>query len=90
MAHQLMGLLFMDIFTKEVQEMRLIYHDDSRERTYEEVYKDCQRGYGIKEPDRVSGFAGFFYRLSDIYAYGRLEKWLENNDEMVGELLHFH
>ena len=69
--------------------MKLIYHDDSRKRTYEEVYKDCQRGYGIKEPDKVSGFAGFFYRLSDIYAYGRLEKWLENNDKMEEELLKF-
>ena len=25
--------------------MKLIYHDNSKERTYEEVYKDCQRGY---------------------------------------------
>ena len=69
--------------------MRLIYHDETKPRTYEQVYKDCQRGYGIKRPDDVIGFMGFFYRLPDVYAYGRVERWLENNGKMEGELLKF-
>ncbi len=69
--------------------MRLIYHDETKPLTYEQVYKDCQRGYGIKRPDDVIGFMGFFYRLPDVYAYGRVERWLENNEKMEGELLKF-
>ena len=33
--------------------MRLIFHDDSEPLTYEQVYKECQQGYGINEPDGV-------------------------------------
>ncbi len=69
--------------------MRLIYHDESKPLSYEEVYKDCQRGYGIKEPDKVSGFMGFFYRLPDIYVYGKLEQWMANNDKIEPELQKF-
>jgi hypothetical protein len=69
--------------------MKLIYHDDSKPLSYEEVYKDCQRGYGIKEPDKVSGFMGFFYRLPDIYAYGKVENWIDNNPKIEPELKRF-
>ena len=65
--------------------MKLIYHDDSIPKSYEQVYKDCQQGYGIQRPDKVSGFAGFFYRLPDVYAYGAAEKWAENSEAVVEE-----
>ena len=69
--------------------MRLIYHDESKPLTYEQVYKGCQQGYGIKEPNKVLGFDGFFYRLKDIYEYGRVEKWIENNEKIEPELKKF-
>lgn len=69
--------------------MKLIYHDETIPKSYEQVYKDCQRGYGIKRPDKVSGFAGFFYRLPDVYAYGMAEKWAENSEIVVEEFRGF-
>ena len=66
--------------------MRLFYHDDSRKKTYEEVVEVCQKGYGVKHPEKISGFNAFFYRLDDIYLYGRLETWVENNRELEAEL----
>ena len=69
--------------------MRLIYHDERKPVTYEQVYEGCQKGYGIKEPDKISGFNGFFYRLPDIYVYGMLETWLEHNKKMEDELKSF-
>lgn len=69
--------------------MRLIYHDERKSLTYEQVYEGCQKGYGIKQPDRISGFNGFFYRLPDIYVYGMLETWLEHNEKMEDELKSF-
>lgn len=69
--------------------MRLIYHDETKPLTYEQVYEACQRGYGVKRPDRISGFMGFFLRLPDIYAYGRLEMWLEHDPSVEDELLGF-
>ena len=62
--------------------MVLFYHDDSMEKSYEEVVENCQKGYGIKHPEKVSGFQGFFFRLHDIYLYGRLEAWVLNNPEL--------
>ena len=69
--------------------MKLIYHDDSMPRTYEQVYRYCREGYGIKRPDKVSGFQSFFYRLPDVYAIGMAEKWMDNNDEIKGEFREF-
>ena len=69
--------------------MRLIYQDETKPLSYEKVYKGCQQGYGVKEPDKISGFMGFFYRLPDIYVYGMLETWLEHNKKMEDELKSF-
>ncbi len=66
--------------------MKLIYHDERIPATYDEVYERCQKGYGVKRPDRVSGFMGFFFRLSDVYAVGRLAKWAEDNPKVEEEL----
>ena len=66
--------------------MRLFYHDDSKQKSYEQVVEACQKGYGIKHPERISGFDAFFYRLDDIYLYGKLETWVENNPELENEL----
>ena len=69
--------------------MKLIYHDETIPPTYEQIYKGCQQGYGIKNPDRVSGFMSFFYRLPDVYAYGELEKLAANNEKVTDELKNF-
>ena len=69
--------------------MKLIYHDETVPMSYEHIYKDCQRGYGIKRPDMINGFAGFFYRLSDIYAYGVAEQWAESDERVVEEFKGF-
>ena len=67
--------------------MKLIYHDDSKPKTYEEVYEKCQKGYGIKKPNLVNGFAGFFFRVPDIYAYGKLGEYAENDPKLEAALL---
>lgn len=69
--------------------MKLIYHDETVPRTYEEVYESCQKGYGIKRPNLVSGFNGFFFRVLDVYAYGKLEEWIESNEKMSEQLMGF-
>ncbi len=69
--------------------MRVIYREETKPLTYEQVYKGCQQGYGIKRPDKISGFMGFFYRLPDIFVYGKLETWLEHNENLEDELKSF-
>ena len=66
--------------------MKLIYHDESEPLSYDKVYKGCQEAYGVKRPDMISGFMGFFFRVPDVYVYGKLEKWAENNAKVEEEL----
>jgi len=63
--------------------MRLIYTDNTELPTREEI----QAGYGIKNPERISGYAGFFFKLYDIYAIGRLESLISNDPKILDELL---
>ncbi len=65
------------------------YHDDSREKTYDEVVEACRKGYGIKHPELVNGFRGFFFRLHDVYLYGKLEGWALNNSRLEEPLMGF-
>ncbi len=69
--------------------MRLFYSDESRIPTYEEVRDACRKGYGVKHPEKISGFEGFFFHLDDIYLYGRLETAVNANPEMEAELFSF-
>ena len=69
--------------------MKLIYHDETEPVSYEKVRSRYRQGYGIEHPEKISGFAGAFFRLPDIYVYGRLEKWLENNEGLEDELKKF-
>ena len=62
---------------------KLIYHNETEPLSYEKVYQGCQKGYGIKNPDMISGFRGFFYRLPDVYACGNAEEWAENSEKIV-------
>ncbi len=67
--------------------MRLIYHDSTESLTFEQIQKGCQQGYGIENPEKVSGFMGFFYMLPDIYVYGMLEHWMDSDERLEKELL---
>ena len=69
--------------------MERFYHDDSREKTYDEVVDACRKGYGIKHPERVNGFQGFFFRLHDVYLYGKLEDWVLDNPKLEEPLMGF-
>ncbi len=69
--------------------MTLFYHDEQKKPTYDEVYTACRKGYGVKQPDRILGFNGFFYSLDDIYLYGKLEGIVENNSKLSDELKGF-
>ncbi len=69
--------------------MKLIYHDEREPLSYEKVYKGCQEGYGVKRPDMISGFMGFFFRVPDVFVYGKLEKWIEYNAKIEEELKAF-
>jgi len=42
--------------------MRLIYTDNSKSLTREQI----QKGYGIKNPERISGYAGLFFKVDDL------------------------
>ncbi len=70
-----------------MEQMKLIYHDETAPLTYEQAYKGAQEVYGAKHPEEVSGFAGFFFRLPDIYAYGRLGR--KQNEKVEAELQTF-
>ena len=69
--------------------MKLLYHDESPVKRYKKVVKDCQEGYGIAHPERISGFGGFFFRLNDVYLYGRLETIAEQDPELKEKLIEF-
>ncbi len=69
--------------------MVIFYRENSGEKTYEEVTEVCRKGYGIKNPGRVSGFQGFFFRLFDVYLYGKLEDWVRNNPKLEKPLVEF-
>ncbi len=69
--------------------MKLIYHDETKPLTYEQVYEGCQQAYGIKQPDKVSGFMGLCCNMPDIYVYGLAEKWMEQTPELADEFKSF-
>ncbi len=69
--------------------MRLFYHDETEPQSYERVVEQCQKVYGIEHPERVHGFDAFFYRLMDIYLYGKLEKWVEQDPNLEQYLNEF-
>ena len=63
--------------------MRLIYSDDRTLPTRDQI----SQAYGIKNPEKISGYEGFFFKLLDIYAVGKLERDLDNNPLLINELL---
>ncbi len=69
--------------------MKRISHNETKPLTYEQAYEGCQQAYGIKQPDKVSGFMGFCCHVPDIYVYGKAEKWLEQNPELGDEFKGF-
>ncbi len=69
--------------------MKLFYHDESERLGHEQAVEVCQQIYGIEHPERISGFGVFGYKLFDIYLYGRLENWVEDNPDLEEELNEF-
>ena len=69
--------------------MRLFYSDESKLPAYEDVKAACQQGYGIKNPEKISGVNGFFFHLHDIYLYGKLEAAVNADPELETELYTF-
>ncbi len=62
--------------------MKLIYKAPVPEITPEQIHKGLQDGYGTKHPERTSGYTGFFAKMPNVYAYGKLEKMLEEDKKL--------
>ena len=69
--------------------MKLIYHDEREPISNDELREGLQKGLGVEKPERIHGYQAFFYRVSDIYAYGVLEKVLDGNEKVEKELKTF-
>ena len=57
------------------------------------IHESLQKGYGIEHPERISGYAGFFYELGDVYAsdaiYQRMETFKGFKDFVLASLKEF-
>ena len=69
--------------------MKLIYHDESKPISNDELREGLQKGLGVEKPERIHGYQAFFFRVSDIYAYGSLERVVDGNEKMEKELKAF-
>lgn len=69
--------------------MKLIYHDESKPISNDELREGLQKGFGVEKPERIHGYQAFFYRVSDIYAYGSLERVVDGNEKVEKELKGF-
>ena len=69
--------------------MKLFYHHEYERLDHEKAVTACKGIYGTDHPERIGGFDIFNFRLSDIFIYGRLEKWIVNNPDLERELYGF-
>ena len=57
------------------------------------IHESLQKGYRIKHPEQIAGYAGFFYNLGDVYAsdavFKRMEQFQEFKDFVLNALKNF-
>ena len=44
-------------------------------------HQALQKGYGIERPERISGYAGLFFTLGDVYASDWVSEWMDQSEE---------
>ena len=43
-------------------------------------HQALQKGYGIERPERISGYAGLFFTLGDVYASDWVAEWMDQSE----------
>lgn len=43
-------------------------------------HQALQKGYGIEHPERISGYAGLFFTLGDVYASDWVAEWMDQSE----------
>ena len=46
----------------------------------EQIHSGLQNGYRIEHPEKIAGYAGFFFDLGDVYASGRISKQMDREE----------
>ena len=46
-----------------------------------EIHKALQKGYGIKHPEKISGYAGFFMDYGEVKASDEVARGMENSTD---------
>lgn len=46
----------------------------------EKIHRSLQKGYHIEHPERIMGYAGFFFELGDVYASGYVAEQMDNGE----------
>ena len=49
----------------------------TEKRNPEQIHRSLQKGYRIEHPEKVTGYAGFFFDLGDVYASGPVAAFME-------------
>ena len=52
----------------------------AKKKDPEKIHNALQKGLRIEHPEKIMGYAGFFYSSGDVYASGDVARWM-NNDE---------
>ena len=62
-----------------------------KKKDAELIHTTLQKGLGIQHPEKISGYAGFFFDLGDVYASGYVadkmnieNRWLFGIDRLFG------
>ncbi len=53
----------------------------AEKRNPEQIHRTLQQGYRTEHPERIMGYAGFFFDLGDVYVSGGVARWMKVNEE---------
>ena len=45
------------------------------------IHESLQKGYGIEHPERIAGYAGFFYQTGDVYISDAIDRRIKQLPE---------
>lgn len=80
-----MGFFFLSLFLGETN-MKLFYQEP--QPNAKKIHKCLSKGYGIKHPENISGYAGtFLFRVPDVYLSDKVANRLERNEKASEELM---
>lgn len=49
----------------------------AEKRDPEKIHRDLRKAYGIGHPERIMGYAGFFFDPGNVYVSGSIAEWME-------------